>query len=133
MTIRRRGGPRRDAQAPPSDLRLVKRAGRIAAVQASLALAAVLLVVGAVVFTVDVRVQDRQISSALEAVAATADDANDPPPGMELVLRDTDGKVSTSEGGQPACACCMVQWVSPTSTPTASNFALWSRTGPRDE
>lgn len=101
MTIRRRGGPRRDAQAPPSDLRLVKRAGRIAAVQASLALAAVLLVVGAVVFTVDVRVQDRQISSALEAVAATADDANDPPPGMELVLRDTDGKVSTSDGGQP--------------------------------
>ncbi|RDH80239.1 sensor histidine kinase [Mycolicibacterium moriokaense] len=69
--------------------------------QASLALAAVLLVVGAVVFTVDVRVQNRQINAQLETVAATADDVNDPPPGMELVLRDNDGKVSTSDGGSP--------------------------------
>ncbi|MGX9790728.1 sensor histidine kinase [Mycobacterium sp. MMS18-G62] len=80
---------------------MVKRAGRIAAIQASLALAAVLLVVGAVVFAVDVRVQDRQINTQLETVAATADDVNDPPPGMELVLRENNGTVSTSDGGQP--------------------------------
>ena len=41
---------------PDTDLGVVRRAGRIAAVQASLALAAVLLVVGAVVYFVDVRV-----------------------------------------------------------------------------
>lgn len=88
-------------QAPVSDLTVVQRAGRIAAIQASLALAMVLLVVGAVVFIVDVRVQNRQIGTQLNAVAATADDVNDPPPGMELVLRDRNGKVSTSDGGQP--------------------------------
>jgi len=89
---------------PPSDLTVVRRAGRIAAIQASLALAAVLLVVGADLFVVDVRVQDRQISGQLQGVAATADDATDPPPGMELALRDNTGKVSTSDGGQPGIA-----------------------------
>ena len=57
---------------------MVKRAGRIAAVQASAALAVVLLVVGAVVFAVDIRVRDRQIGNQLQMVAATADDVNDP-------------------------------------------------------
>ncbi|HTI78131.1 MAG TPA: HAMP domain-containing sensor histidine kinase [Mycobacterium sp.] len=80
---------------------MVRRAGRIAAIQASLALAVVLLVVGAVVFIVDVRVQNTQIRNQLQKVAASADDVNDPPPGMELVLRDNNGKVSTSDGGQP--------------------------------
>jgi signal transduction histidine kinase len=88
-------------QAPAGDLRVVQRAGRIAALQASVALAAVLLVVGAVVFVVDVRMQNRQINGQLQAVAATADDVSDPPPGMELVLRDNTGKVSVSDGGQP--------------------------------
>jgi signal transduction histidine kinase len=95
---------RTEPPTPPGDLTVVQRAGRIAAIQASLALAAVLLAVGAVVFVVDVRVQDRQISSQLQRVAATADDANDPPPGMELVLRDNTGKVSTSDGSQPGVA-----------------------------
>jgi signal transduction histidine kinase len=93
-----------DNRAPVSDLTVVQRAGRIAATQASLALAVVLLVVGAVVFIVDVRVQNRQISSQLQTVAATADDVNDPPPGMELVLRDNNGRVTTSDGGQPGVA-----------------------------
>ena len=73
---------------PDSDLGVVRRAGRIAAVQASLALAAVLLVVGAVVYFVDVRVQEQQIRSQLLSVAQTADDTTDPPPGMILVMRD---------------------------------------------
>lgn len=83
------------------DLGVVRRAGRVAAAQASLALAAVLLVVGAVVYVVDVRVQDQQITAALSAVAQTADDATDPPPGMILVLRDSTGKVSVSTDGVP--------------------------------
>jgi signal transduction histidine kinase len=85
---------------PPSDLAVVHRAGRIAAVQASLALAAVLLVVGGVVYAVDVHVQNQQITSLLTSVVATADDANDPPPGMVLGLRAPSGKLAL--GDHPA-------------------------------
>ncbi|AGB26803.1 signal transduction histidine kinase (plasmid) [Mycobacterium sp. JS623] len=84
-----------------SDLSVVHRAGRIAASQASLALAAVLLVVGAVVYLVDIRVQEQQIRSQLSSVALAADDATDPPPGMILVLRDLSGKVQASGNGIP--------------------------------
>ncbi len=84
-----------------SDLSVVHRAGRIAAVQASVALAAVLLVVGAVVYLVDIRVQEQQIRSQLSSVALAADDATDPPPGMILVLRDLAGKVEASDNGIP--------------------------------
>jgi signal transduction histidine kinase len=83
-------------------LGVVQRAGRIAAVQASLALAGLLLVVGAVIFFVDVRVQGQQITSQLNSVAASADDVNDPPPGTILVLRDRSGKVEASTDGVPA-------------------------------
>ncbi|MDT5409335.1 MAG: two-component system, OmpR family, sensor kinase [Mycobacterium sp.] len=79
-----------------TDLAVVRRAGRTAAIQASLALAAVLLVVGAVIFFVDVRVQNRQIADQLTSVASTADDATDPPPGMQLVMRNLAGKVQAS-------------------------------------
>ena len=85
---------------PAADFSVVKRAGRIAAIQASAALAVLLLVVGVVLAVVDVRTQTREITDRLTAVAETADDAGDPPPGMELVLRDTDGQVSTSRGGE---------------------------------
>jgi len=86
---------------PDSDLGVVHRAGRIAAVQASLALAAVLLVVGAVVYFVDIRVQEQQIRSQLSSVALAADDVTDPPPGMILVLRNLAGKVAASADGIP--------------------------------
>lgn len=86
---------------PDTDLGVVRRAGRIAAVQASLALAAVLLVVGAVVYFVDVRVQEQQVRSQLSSVAQTADDATDPPPGIILVLRDMAGRVAASAEGVP--------------------------------
>jgi signal transduction histidine kinase len=85
-----------------TDLAVVRRAGRTAAIQASLALAAVLLVVGAVIFFVDVRVQNRQIADQLTSVASTADDATDPPPGMQLVMRNLAGKVQTSGVGLPS-------------------------------
>lgn len=84
------------------DLAVVRRAGRVAAVQASLALAAVLLVVGAVVFVVDVRVQNQQIAEQLTSVVSTADDATDPPPGIQLVLRDLSGEVQASAAGLPS-------------------------------
>ena len=85
---------------PAADFSVVKRAGRTAALQASAALAVLLVVVGVVLAVVDVRTQTRETTDRLTAVAETADDAGDPPPGMELVLRDTDGQVSTSRGGE---------------------------------
>ncbi|MDT5080982.1 MAG: two-component system, OmpR family, sensor kinase [Mycobacterium sp.] len=87
---------------PDSDLGVVRRAGRTAAIQASLALAAVLLVVGAVIFFVDVRVQNQQIADQLTSVASTADDATDPPPGVQLVLRDLTGEVQASGADLPS-------------------------------
>ncbi|MDT5209722.1 MAG: two-component system, OmpR family, sensor histidine kinase TctE, partial [Mycobacterium sp.] len=86
---------------PDSDLSVIHRAGRIAAVQASLALAAVLLVVGGVVYLVDIRVQEQQIKSQLSSVALAADDVTDPPPGMILVLRNLAGNVQASADGIP--------------------------------
>jgi signal transduction histidine kinase len=87
---------------PRGDLAVVRRAGRIAATQASLALAGVLLVVGAVVYGVDVRVQNQQIADHLASVVAHADDAGDPPPGMLLVLRDPSGRVTATVDGLPS-------------------------------
>lgn len=87
--------------APPSDLAVVKRAGRVAAFQASAALALVLLLVGGVVFAVYVRTQRRQIDAELQSVAMAADDTNDPPPDMELAMRELDGEIAVSDGGQP--------------------------------
>ena len=104
MNLRGRHRPF-EAPAPTSDLTVVKRAGRVAAVQASVALALVLLVVGGVVFTVYARAQDRQISARLQSLAETADDAYDPPPDMELALRETDGRISTSDGAAPVEVC----------------------------
>jgi len=85
---------------PAGDLSVVRRAGRIVAIQASLALAAVLLLVGLVIAAVFVRAQSNQITTELNQVAMTADDTSDPPPGMELVLRDNDGSVAVSDGGK---------------------------------
>jgi len=85
---------------PAGDLSVVRRAGRIVAIQTSLALAAVLLLVGLVIATVFVRAQNNQMTAELNEVAMTADDVGDPPPGVELVLRDNDDSVATSDGGE---------------------------------
>lgn len=85
---------------PAADFSLVRRAGRTAALQASAALALLLVLVGSVIAVVDVREQNIDISDQLTYVAETADDAHDPPPGMELAIRDNDGRVSTSRRGE---------------------------------
>ena len=91
----------RDATSP-GDLAVIRRAGRIAALQASMALAAVLLLVGAVVAVGYLRSQNRQMTEQMTTVVMSADDANDPPPGMELALRRTNGPLMVSDGGKPA-------------------------------
>jgi signal transduction histidine kinase len=79
---------------------VVRRAGRIVAIQTSAALAAVLLLVGLVLAAVYVHTQNVQIADELTRVAMSADDAGDPPPGMELAVRDSSGTLSTSDGGK---------------------------------
>lgn len=87
-------------KAPHSDLAVVRRAGRLVALQTSAALAAVLILVGLVVAAAYAHAQARQIDDELTTVAMSADDAGDPPPGMELAFRDAAGAVSSSHGGQ---------------------------------
>ena len=88
------------SNAPHSDLAVVRRAGRVVALQISAALAAVLILVGLVLAASYVHTQTRQIDDELTTVATSADDAGDPPPGMELAFRDSRGAVSTSDGGK---------------------------------
>lgn len=85
---------------PASDLGVVRRAGRVVAFQTSAALALVLFLVGLVVATTYVHAQTNQITDELRTVAMSADDVGDPPPGIELALRDSRGVVSTSDGGK---------------------------------
>lgn len=88
------------AHAPAGDLTVLRRAGRLVAFQASAALAAVLVLVGAVAATAYAHAQKNQIAEELRTVAMSADDVGDPPPGMELVLRDPGGAVATSADGK---------------------------------
>lgn len=92
----------RHSASPPGDLTVVRRAGRIVAIQASVALTAVLTVVGAVVTIGFLRAQSSQITDQLTTVAMNADDVDDPPPGMELAMRSTSGSVTASDGGKAA-------------------------------
>lgn len=83
--------------SPVDDLALLQRAGRIAALQVSAALALVLLVVGAVVYAVDARVQDRQINDQLRSVADDVDDVTDPPPGTIVAVMSPQGAIESSD------------------------------------
>lgn len=86
---------------PAGDLSTIRRAGRIVAIQTSVALAAVLLLVGLIIAGLYVRAQNQLIDDQLQSIAASADDVDDPPPGAELVLRDNDGRIDVSDGGKP--------------------------------
>lgn len=79
------------------DEALLRRTGRVAALQAALALGVVLLLVGSVAYFLDVRAQGQEISGQLSTVAARTDDVTDPPPGMALALRAPSGAVSASD------------------------------------
>ena len=86
------------------DLAVVRRAGRIVAIQASVALALVLMLVGGVVAGSFVRAQSRQITDQLTTVANSADDVDDPPPGMEIALLNHSGTIVTSDGVKAGAA-----------------------------
>ncbi|MET9492391.1 HAMP domain-containing sensor histidine kinase [Nocardia sp. NPDC006630] len=75
---------------------LLRRTTRMAAVQTTLALGAVLLLVGVVFYVVDSHIQSRQIDALLSEVAAQVDDVDDPPPGMSLAIARPDGSILLS-------------------------------------
>lgn len=92
MKLRPLGGQ----AAIPTEAALLRRTARVAAVQAALALAAVLVLVGVVLYVADARIQSRQIDEQLSQVVASADDVKDPPPGMAIAIAAPDGRISLS-------------------------------------
>ncbi len=86
------------------DEALLRRTGRIAALQSALALGVVLLLVGTVAYLLDVRAQAQEISGQLSAVVASADDVTDAPPGMALAIRAPSGAVAVGDRAPAAAA-----------------------------
>ncbi|WP_405136386.1 sensor histidine kinase [Nocardia sp. NBC_01388] len=75
---------------------VLRRTARATAAQAALTLAAALVLVGVVLYIADASIQSRQIDDQLSQVAATVDDANDPPPGMAIAISANNGRISLS-------------------------------------
>ncbi len=86
------------------DEALLRRTGRVAALQSALALGVVLLLVGTVAYFLDVHAQSQEISGQLSAVVASTDDVTDAPPGMALAIREPSGAVTVSDRAPAATA-----------------------------
>jgi len=86
------------------DEALLRRTGRVAALQSALALGVVLLLVGTVAYFLDVHAQAQEISGQLSAVIASTDDVTDAPPGMALAIREPSGAVAVSDRAPAATA-----------------------------
>jgi len=86
------------------DEALLRRTGRLAALQSALALGVVLLLVGTVAYVLDVHAQAQEISGQLSAVVASTDDVTDAPPGMALAIREPSGAVAVSDRAPAATA-----------------------------
>ncbi|MFJ4654526.1 sensor histidine kinase [Nocardia sp. NPDC088792] len=91
MKLRRRGHP----AAIPTELTVLRHAARTAAIQSALALAAMLVMVGAVLYVVDSHIQRHQIDDQLSQVVATVNDIDDPPPGMAIGIAEH-GRIAVS-------------------------------------
>lgn len=85
------------SSALAADQVLLRRTGRVAALQVALALGVVLMLIGAVTFLFDIHVQNGEISGQLSGVVASADDVTDAPPGMALAIRTLSGNVAVSD------------------------------------
>ena len=76
----------------------MRRASASVAVQAAIAVALVVLAMTAVVLVVDEQQQHRQADSTTRSAWARADDVNDPPAGIWLVLRTEGGRTLVTQG-----------------------------------
>ncbi len=86
------------------DEALLRRTGRLAALQSAFALGVVLLLVGTVAYFFDLHAQTQEISGQLSAVVASTDDVTDAPPGMALAIRAPSGAVAVSDRAPAATA-----------------------------
>lgn len=82
----------------PADARLVRRAALVIAVQTAVAVAVVVTGVAVLVLVLTVREQHADAERIVRAAATSAQDVLDPPPGVILLIRGTDGRVSVSPG-----------------------------------
>ncbi|WP_018160788.1 sensor histidine kinase [Smaragdicoccus niigatensis] len=86
---------------------MLRRAARAAAWQAASILGLVVLIAGIAIYLVEVHLQNQQIANQLSVVAATADDAVDPPPGMALVMRGPGAKIQMSANAPTGAAALL--------------------------
>ncbi|WP_405163663.1 HAMP domain-containing histidine kinase [Nocardia sp. NBC_01499] len=101
---------RRDRQAAiPTERTVLRRTARAAAVQSALTLAAVLVLVGVVLYGADAHIQHRQIDDQLSQVAATVDDVDDPPPGMAIAIGEPNGRIAVSPHAPPPTAAAATE------------------------
>lgn len=92
------------ADPPSGEVVLVRRAAvRLGALAAALAAALVVLLT-TVAVVVLVEAQRSQVITQLDAAIARADDVEDPPAGVFLVLRSPDGQVTETPGLPPGVA-----------------------------
>lgn len=84
------------AVAAPEEA-MLRAAARQIAVRFAAAAVVLLAVVGGVLFTVDRHYARTDSEASLDQAAARAEDVDDPPAGVALVLRGADGRVQASE------------------------------------
>ena len=96
-----RAGGRAADVAPPAvaapEEQMLRAAARQVAVRFAAAVVVLLAVVGGVLFTVDRHYARADSQASLRQAAARAEDVDDPPAGVALVLRGADGRVQASE------------------------------------
>ncbi|MDY7088828.1 MAG: HAMP domain-containing sensor histidine kinase [Actinomycetota bacterium] len=76
---------------------LLSRARRVIAWQTAAVITVSLLVVGVLALIVVVHSQNAAATSVLRQTAATAEDADDPPPGVWIFIQHADGRIDASE------------------------------------
>ncbi|GAA0571775.1 HAMP domain-containing sensor histidine kinase [Paractinoplanes ferrugineus] len=90
--MKRLGGVRTDP-----DQALLLRARRVIAVQTAAAITVSLLVLGALALVVMIHSQNTAAATLLRQTAATAEDVDDPPPGVWIFMRDAAGRIDATE------------------------------------
>ncbi|MCU1671223.1 MAG: histidine kinase [Blastococcus sp.] len=92
---------RRRSAPEDRDRAVVRRAGRRAAWLAASLVAVSFVLCGGLVFLVVVTGQDRDARAQLQDAAVHADDVGDPPEGISLLLRHSDGRTEITPGAPP--------------------------------
>ncbi|MCE0768223.1 HAMP domain-containing histidine kinase [Pseudonocardia kujensis] len=99
MTVR--AGP---AARAPGEAVLARRAAVRLGAQAAALVALIVVVLTAVAVVVVIGAQRAQVTAVLDSAIGRADDVDDPPSGVHLLIRDTAGRVTQTPGLPPGVA-----------------------------